>query len=120
MCFSNFYFNCKIQQNTVSIKAVGEIALFCKFWFVSQPVRSANVCNVRWLPQLSPRAEAGGQKLIFSCTNFQSMSQYFQSDFSNYNLVSMLGFRSFTCSLRFAATRRWRFRSTSLSTKQKL
>jgi len=28
------------------------IALFCKFWFAGHLVRFANVCNVRWLPQL--------------------------------------------------------------------
>jgi len=64
------------------------IALFCKFWTVSQPVQFANVCNVRGLPKLTRRAEAGGQKLIFSCTNLQSMSQYYHSVFPILNQVN--------------------------------
>ena len=62
----------------------GKIALFCKFWTEGWLVRFADVCNVRWLPQLTRRAEAGGQKLFFSCTNLQSMSHYFLSVFSNF------------------------------------
>ncbi len=68
----------------VSLKEVAKIALFCKFRFVGWLVRFANVCNVRGLPQLSRRAEAGGQKLIFSCTNLQSKSLYFLLVFSNF------------------------------------
>jgi hypothetical protein len=34
------------------------------------------------LPQLSRSEEVSGQKLIFSCTNFLSKSQYFLSVFS--------------------------------------
>jgi hypothetical protein len=37
------------------------------------------------LPQLSRRAEAGGQKLIFSCTKFQSMNNIFNSFFQIFN-----------------------------------
>jgi len=33
--------------------ALAKVALFYKFWFVRQPVRFANVCNVRGLPQLT-------------------------------------------------------------------
>ena len=77
-------------------KCEGKIALFCKFGFVCQPVRFANVCNVRGLPQLSRRAEAGGQKLIFSCTNFQSMSQYFLSVFSIFIIRFQCSIRSFS------------------------
>jgi len=42
-----------------------EIALFCKFWFVCWQVQSANVCNVRGLPQLPLRAKARWQNKIF-------------------------------------------------------
>ena len=56
----------KSKSNVISyhqlLLALAEIALFCKFRSVRQPVRFANVCNVRGLPR---RAEAGGQKLIF-------------------------------------------------------
>ncbi len=45
--------------------AAWKIALFCKFRYEGQPVRFANVCNVRWLLQLSRRAEAGGQTNFF-------------------------------------------------------
>jgi len=39
-----------------------KIALFCKFRFVGQPVRFANVCNVRRLP-----FSAGRQKQNYLC-----------------------------------------------------
>jgi hypothetical protein len=42
-----------------------------QFLVVGRLVRFANVLFVRGLPQLSHRAEARWQKLIFSCTKFQ-------------------------------------------------
>ena len=61
------------KNNQFRCSALAKIALFCKFRFEGQPERFANVCNVRWLPYLSRRAEAGGQKLSFSCSIFQSV-----------------------------------------------
>ena len=48
------------------IGVLAKIALFCKFWFEGQFQRFANVCNVRWLPQLPHRAKARWQNKIFS------------------------------------------------------
>ncbi len=44
---------------------------------------------VGWLPQLSRRAEAGGQKLIFSCSIFQSVLQFFSCFFDLHKQASM-------------------------------
>jgi hypothetical protein len=38
---------------------------FGKFWFERWLVGPANMCNVRWLPQLPQRAKAGWQNKIF-------------------------------------------------------
>jgi len=59
-----------------------EIALFCKLWSVDEPVWFANVCNVRGLPQLSRRAEAGGQNKIFSKQSSRFLFVYYSINFS--------------------------------------
>jgi hypothetical protein len=56
----------------------------------------AQMCYCGLATQLSRRAEAGGQKLIFSCTDLQSMSQYFQSVFLNFTIRFQCSIRSFS------------------------
>lgn len=53
------------QGSIETFRVLAKIALFCKFWFARRPVQSANVCNVRWHPQLPLRAKARWQNKIF-------------------------------------------------------
>ena len=65
-----------------------EIALFCKFGLVGRHMRFANVCNVRWLPQLPQRAKERWQKQNLSSQSiFQLYVLLFFSILSIYALL---------------------------------
>jgi len=67
-----------------SVKA--KLHSFANFGLRASLLDLQKMLNVPGLPQLFRWAEAGRQKLIFSCTNFQSMSKYLQSVFSNFTI----------------------------------